>query len=221
MRSIIIQPLLAVSIVFSALSCDSNDDDNVVPTSGNNGGGGGTLSLTTSMSSQFALDGTTIPFSVSTNTVAASFNHQLLAIQPDISTEEYGAGFMNSTYTQTYFSIRLGTLNYIGTATPPTQAEGMAYFAVGARNYDAPSGTISGAAISWWDGNNEEWSTNCGTGSQSGSAFNITEVLWHDYGSGLTYIKAKGTFNCKLYKCTGSGMKTVTAGTFVLEFSNH
>lgn len=89
------------------------------------------------------------------------------------------------------------------------------FFAV--NSYPYGYDPANGVRIAWIDAAGNEWTTNNGTGDQTGSTFNITNVA--DEPGQLDYtIRVTATFTCKLYDNAGNS-KTLTAGTYVGLFS--
>jgi hypothetical protein len=76
----------------------------------------------------------------------------------------------------------------------------------------------NGVMISWMDADGEIWSTEFGTGDQTGSTFNIINItdLPNDYGT--FYIMTKMQFNCKLYNSKTGAMKQISNGEIISFF---
>lgn len=73
--------------------------------------------------------------------------------------------------------------------------------------------TIDGVFVAWYDENGTEWSTENTPATQTGSAFQITNVADLSVVFGY-YIEVTAIFNCKLYDASGN-TKTLTGGKFV------
>ena len=103
--------------------------------------------------------------------------------------------------------IRVHILKYFD--HEPTAAERVAMVRVGNYPYgrsEVSSSTVNGASIDYIDANGNNWFTE--PGSQTGSTFNITELINNTDGTSGKIFKA--TFGCKFYDINGANPKTVT-----------
>ena len=74
-----------------------------------------------------------------------------------------------------------------------------------------------GITILWGDEANVDWTTDSGSGDQTGSAFTITSVV-DEPGQANYTVRVTATFNCKLYDGLGNS-KTLTNGKYFGVFS--
>lgn len=94
-----------------------------------------------------------------------------------------------------------------------------AFFALGDHPYTRPGLTSfengDGVYIMWGDKEGKDWSTEFGSGDQTGSTFKIVSVVDERDALGTLYIRVKMQFSCKFYKEGTGEMKRVTNGEFV------
>jgi hypothetical protein len=76
-----------------------------------------------------------------------------------------------------------------------------------------------GISIIWGDKENKLWSTEYGTGDQTGSSFKIITMEEDNDPTVLLSLKVKMQFNCKLYKEDTGEMKQLTNGEMVGSFA--
>jgi len=79
----------------------------------------------------------------------------------------------------------------------------------GAINPGSAGGRKNGAVVYYVDANGDTWSTESGSGNQTGSTFAITEHIANS--DGFSNRITKATFSCKLYKSDGTSA-TLTEG---------
>ncbi len=77
--------------------------------------------------------------------------------------------------------------------------------------YNYSKDLLNGVEITWYDNDRKEWSTSKGTGVQTGSSFEITDVTNSSYEDGY---KVRILFTCTLYDGNGNSKK-VTNGVYV------
>jgi hypothetical protein len=125
----------------------------------------------------------------------------------------------NTTTSKTYGSIEKGTLFYNFTTMLLDSTSYSNFFKPLAYAY-SPAGAIilNGCVITIYDANNVAWSTNKGTGLQSGSAISIIQNRFYYYG-GDEFMKVYMTFNCIVYDGNGNS-KVITNGKYVGSFGN-
>jgi hypothetical protein len=120
----------------------------------------------------------------------------------------FSANISNNGTNGTSMGISKGLFhNYLST----TEAAFKNFFAPGDYNY-APYGD-DGVTLGWLDKNGTDWSTEYGTGIQTGSTFKIISITEQRSITGELYIKTTIQFNCKLYD--GNGNVKQATGTFV------
>lgn len=210
--------LLAAAIAFSGC----NDDEEVAPSGGGGGGGGGgttgALTTNTAVSVQMNVDGTNVSYTDGSVYTYGNGSGGNVTTPPDLSTKEYDCFFYNiNDDSQVLFSVKFGLLQYSGGM--PDNTTFLGYFPTGPVTFGNTSTALDRVSISWWNSQGE-WSTACGSGSQSGSSLQITEVVDVPQPFNYTMRKMRITFNCKLYNCSTGAMKTVTGGTAVLLYQN-
>lgn len=88
-----------------------------------------------------------------------------------------------------------------------TDIEGM--FGIKSYSFGNYNSNIDGAGISYYDSSGQYWSTDSGTGIQTGSTFSISEITAGVSGQAHKIVKAN--FSCKLYDGNGNS-KTLTNG---------
>lgn len=91
----------------------------------------------------------------------------------------------------------------------PDLSEKMAMFKLGTYPFGSTEGatTVDGATIDYVDANGKEWYSELGP--QTGSSFEITELIDNNIGGSLKIFKA--AFNCKLYDDTGASIQVNNA----------
>ncbi|MEO7523716.1 MAG: hypothetical protein ABIT58_06450 [Ferruginibacter sp.] len=112
----------------------------------------------------------------------------------------------------TQFSIIKGQLHSYSTISNVTFKT---FFAVGSVPYNADP--LDGVEITWIDEANNSWSTANGTGVQTGSVFNITNVQ-DEPGQTDYSVRVSASYSCTLYDSAGNSIQ-VTGGTYVGLFS--
>lgn len=113
----------------------------------------------------------------------------------------------------TEFYIQKGIMsNYLSA----TDAKFKAFFPIGEQPY-APKGLGSqnGIVVGWTDPDGQFWTTNSGTGDQTGSTFKIISVTDSYDVIGTYYIEVKMQFECKLYNSQTGAEKKLTKGEMV------
>lgn len=99
-------------------------------------------------------------------------------------------------------------------SNPPTGPEIESMFSVkgypyGKESFSTGSNGVDGAKIFYIDANGVQWSSDQGSGNQSGSSFSITEHIANN--DGYSYRISKAAFTCTLYNTSGGSM-TLTNG---------
>jgi hypothetical protein len=216
------QRFLVSALVLGALlatGCNGDDDDPVAPTNPGGGGGGGSTTLTaaTLESLSYTIDGQTHTLTSGSNDVGIVFSNSGEIGFP-ISSKIYACSFYNFATDENYLEFAWGKFE----TNPgiPEADEFFGYFSTGAVPYGNTATEVAKAEIRMYDGEPlfTEWSSRCGT--QSSPTFNVTSIV--EIPNSITYdrVKYRVTFNCKLYNCTGSGVRTITNGTAVVTFEN-
>jgi hypothetical protein len=98
----------------------------------------------------------------------------------------------------------------------PTTAQidamfGIRSYSYGKRSPSTAANGIDGCVVTYTDASGTIWSTDYGTGNQTGSTFNIVEHITNTDGNSPKISKA--TFSCKLYDENGH-TKTLTNGIY-------
>lgn len=137
----------------------------------------------------------------------------LASSMDETSTASYDYGFSGGT--ATYFSVAKGTIHTPGIGRPDENAF-RAFFVVGNVNYSPDN--LNGIKIKHRDSDGIMWTTDKGSGNQTGSVFKIEAVK--ETNNGYQNVKVYATFNCKLYNDNGNS-KTLTNGKFVGYFENN
>jgi hypothetical protein len=107
-------------------------------------------------------------------------------------------------------TIRVHILKYFD--HEPTAAERAAMIKAGTYPFGfgkVNSATVNGATIDYIDASGNNWFSE--TGSQTGSTFNITELITNTSATSGKIFKA--TFSCKLYDVNGVNSIVVTNAT--------
>lgn len=219
MRATVLLPALALLIL---PACNGDNDDNATPSnsSGNGGGGGNPSSITISSTPQvqMTIDGATVSLVPGATVEAMNSYSGESATPPALSRKSYGWGLYNNATEQSVFGARIGSW-YTPTFVP-NDASFFAYFTTGVWPYGDVQTMANKASISWYDADGLEWSTTCGSADQTGSTFQITDKQEVDSPFLNAYVKLRITFSCKLYSCSGSGVKNVTNGVAVITYEN-
>lgn len=91
------------------------------------------------------------------------------------------------------------------------------FFTPGNYSYVKDFQGAKGVSVGWTDPQGEDWSTQAGTGDQTGSTFTIISAVDAKMFNGF-YLKTKMQFKCKLYNVKTGAMKEVTNGEMVGTF---
>lgn len=216
---------LALFAAFS-FSCNGDDDDNATPS----GGGGGTtppvntpLTLTTPCSVQMTVNGTNVSYS--TSNIAWQCGNGTsgggLVVNPgDMGRIVFNGFIADDDGLTCPIDIVLGGYQYPG-GGPIPEATFFDFFSTGPLTYGDPDSQLGKVEVGIWD-NGVRYSTSCGTGVQTGSAFQIVQVQEFPSQFVSDAIKIRVTFNCTLHACDGGvGSRTITNGTAVVGIANY
>lgn len=107
------------------------------------------------------------------------------------------------------FIFRKGTLVF-GTGTP-TIEEFDQFFYPGA--YPYAINADYGVEFTWFDGTGTLWSTSLGGGDQTGSSFEIVDMMADIYTT-MQYVKIEADFNCRFYNAVGDTL-TIENGKLI------
>jgi hypothetical protein len=119
---------------------------------------------------------------------------------------------------KTTFSVSKGTLHDYYNISDATFK---AFFGIGNYTVRKSFSDGDGVIISWLDAKGEEWSTEYGTGDESGSSFSIISLTDVPDTNGTYYLKAKMTFkSVKLYNKTTGAVQIITSGEMVSNFGH-
>lgn len=130
-------------------------------------------------------------------------------------TASYASLFSNTTLSEQGASIYFYGETFPG--SQPTDAEFYAFFAEGTKSYGILSSTTTGVSVSYRSGSQNYWSLQ--VPQPAASTFTITDSEPVDDGSGITKVKIRATFNCKVVSTSSGTMRTVTNGIFVGTFA--
>lgn len=113
----------------------------------------------------------------------------------------------------TSFGVEKGIMyNYLAAS----DADFKAFFPVGDVAYAPPGPEVNeGITISWSDPQGKFWTTDAGTGDQTGSTFKIVSVTDSYDVLGRYYIEVKMQFKCNLYNYDTGEKKILTNGEMV------
>ncbi len=134
---------------------------------------------------------------------------------PDSSSARYNSSITNAGFSTTYFWVQKGTIVFQG--FEPSSAVFKSFFTPHTYPYDFDA--THGISIEWNDGTGMIWSTDKGTGDQTGSNFEITDRKDFLDLTGEYYVKIKAQFNCIVYDDFGQS-KTFTDGIYIGAFGN-
>lgn len=195
--------------------CNPDDDEPATP-AGNGGGGGGgntTITATTVESVTFTQDGTTRTYTSGANNVGIVFSNS--GSSGSTSTKNYGCSFYNTVTDDTYIEFILGDFEQAGFGIPSEELF-FGWFSTGEVDYSTGESQVEKAEVMMNDGAPlyTQWSSRCG--AQSGESFNVTQVVQIPGGFSYDKVKYRVTFNCKLYNCNTSAVRTITNGTAVV-----
>jgi len=211
--------LLSTLMVFAISSCKKKKDD-PAPTPVNNTP---TTPAAPSISSaplvQFEINSTAYSYAESSNIENTMGTGGSTGT---ISTKDFSSGFDQISPAKAIIDFEKGTITYSGGGDVDTTVF-KNYFAPGSYSFSPVttptlSTPISGIVIQWWDSSNVMWSTEIGTGDQTGSNFTIVASK-QEWPFSDQLMKVYATFNCKLYDGNGN-TKTLTNGKFVGYYGN-
>ena len=208
-----------IILIFSSCSKDdSSPTPTPTPTTPTTGGGSGDGSLTINSTPQFkaTIDGANVSYIAGANDIEEILGADKSINLPNPTTAIYTTSLYSNTTSIDYSGLKIGTLSYSGSSTA-SESEFDNFISVGSHSYSVNA--ANGVHISWYDvGTSSYWTTSLGTGNQTGSTFNITQVAPTNL-LGNHYVKFIATFSCTLYNGSGSS-KSVTNGTYVGYFEN-
>ena len=209
------QYLLIVSFVLLIAGCSKDKDENTTTTPSQNSSG-----ITINSTAQYSIkvDGNSFArMDGSQNFQGVVSWSASITTPPDSSSTSFGSGLADNNSPNLGFSIDIGNITFSGNSVDPAAFK--AFIQAGSYSY-TPSGNNKVVAVRWADENGNFYSTEWGTGTQTGSTFTITDV--QDAGTvlGHAHVKFKATFNCTLYDFFGSA-KTLTDGVYVGYFENY
>lgn len=200
---------LSIALTTIMFSCSKDKDDTepapvvpvvpVVPT-----GGGGTTP-TSSYYFRINLDGTEILFQSGINNYASAAGESG-GTGSSLYREE-----QSSQLQQVFSGTNIGGYTIVKMLpTQPTLCSDLGtVFNLGTQSYGSTINEVNGVVVFYVDGSGVYWASDFGTAIQTGSNFNITELINN---SGIESEKiSKATFNCTLYDGNGNS-KVVTNG---------
>lgn len=198
-------------------SCSKDDDDAAQPnnSSQNNNTSGNSITINSNAQVWMKIDGNVYSKIVeATNTISSGVGaDKEIAGFPDTSSAIYASFLYDDNTLNSYFSIDKGELIFLGGEPDTTTFKN--FFNPG--NYSYTAGALNGIVIAYYDSNNERWSTDQGSGDQTGSIFTITEIKTNNVFDYTVTVRV--TFNCKVYNNTGQS-KTLTEGVYIGGFAN-
>lgn len=206
---------LTLIVVISLISCSKNKDDASTPNnSGNPTPTGNSITINSSYQVWVKIDGNTYSKIMNGNNILEGVGaDKSIAGLPDTSSASWSSFLYDNNTLQSYFAVDKGRMIFFG-AFPDT-ASFKSFYSPASYSYSI--GAQNGIVISYQDSNNVLWSTDQGSGDQSGSSFVITDRKTYTITDYTVVIRA--TFNCKVYNSSDQS-KTLTEGIYVGEFSN-
>lgn len=115
------------------------------------------------------------------------------------------------------FSFQLGSLIFSEDSVNSNQFKNF----VQTGSYSYSEHALNGVRLYFTDSLGSVWASDEGIQDQTGSNFNITDVLPLGFISGNYTLKFYATFNCKLYNSISGQALTVTDGTYIGIIINH
>lgn len=159
------------------------------------------------------VDGSTVTHVAGSGNTEIIFTEQSGGPPPDTSQAVFLSGFR--TGTDTLFRVRIGTLAFTGST--PTNAELLAFLALGSRTVGAIPPGGGGLEVQWRDAGGTWYGAHCTGGSAS---FDITHNASQQIGSQF-YVKYRALFSGTFTACDGSGgTVTITNGALVLRVND-
>lgn len=187
---------------------------------GGTGGGGGNLTLSTPCSVQMTVNGTAVSYTADglTYTCGNGSSGGGVVGQGNTALKSFQGFISDDSGLNAPIGIELGSFEYPN-GGPVPEATFFSFFHTGTWTYGDPETQVGQVRINMWE-NGIQYATNCAPGTQTGSAFEITEL--QEFPSDFTddAIKFRVTFNCTLYPCDGGAVKTITNGTAVVGIGN-
>jgi hypothetical protein len=207
-------PLLFGALLVAA--CNSNDDDNATPTGGGGGGGSTTqLTPTTPCSVQMTENGTAV------SVVGDGMNFDCINGSSGDATAKSYKGSIGDGNNGTTIDIELGKFPTGQSVGLPTDSAFLSFFHTGSWTYGDVNAANNVVTVSSGEFIGSDYFIySSANGSQTGSSFEITELLPVDSEFSDAYVVVRVTFNCKLYSDGGTLVKTITNGTAVVSMSN-
>jgi len=215
-----IRPMRTLSILTLSAALLLNtgckkDKDDPAPTAA---GGGTTVSLTAStpLGVTMSVNGTAVSLPVGASISMDNSSSGETTTPPMLSWKSYGVYFDDIAGANTVFACDMGRYTYSGTM--PSDAQFFSFFTTGTIPFGNWEMDPNKIGLTWWDTNGTEWATFWGA-DQSGSNFTVTHVL-EQPSVGISSIKLRSTFVCKLYHENGSGTYQTASGTIVFSYQN-
>lgn len=197
-------------IVSCSKDKDENDSSNLLNNSSNND----ITQVTINSTPRFTgtVNGIAVSYIEGSNNVVSSCGSDgNVAPYPDPSEFKYSSSLYDDNTYLTYLNVKLGTL-IVPNGGYPSETQFNSFFTTGTKPYTQDA--ENGVSISMMDNNFDVWSTEYGTGDQSGYSFKIDQVKQETI-AGTYSVKVKASFSCKLYKYLSGEEKTITNGVFI------
>jgi hypothetical protein len=160
------------------------------------------------------VDGSTVTHVAGSGNTEIIFTEQSGGPPPDTSRAVFLSGFR--TGTDTLFRVRIGALEFTGGT--PTNAELLAFLAVGSRTVGTIPPDGGGLELHWRSAGGTWYGAHCGAGGSV--SFSITHNASQQVGS-QHYVKYRALFSGTFTACDGSGgTVAVTDGALVLRVND-
>jgi hypothetical protein len=212
--------LIFFAVILAGLftGCSKDDDDNNATGGNNNNNTNTSFSVSTPWQYSIKTDGTTNSATEGVANFQGSFSWSAsITTLPDSSTTSFGSGLNDNNSINRSFSVTIGFATFPGNQCDTIEFKKAIH--TGAYVYHG-TGT-NPVEIHWVDANGGIWSTQDGTGDQTGSTFTVTDVARVGIALGNLQLKFRATFNCKLYNMNTGASMTLTDGVYIGKVENY
>ena len=204
--------IIVISMLIAVISCKKDSDDSTSPAANNSS----SITVNSTQQVSFKLDGVAKSYVESATIKSVVSSSVSIATFPDTSSKSYGIGFEDMNTSAAIFDLDKGFLRFVGNM--PDSDLFYNFYVPSSPSFVIDPDVSMGVRLAYYI-NGVKWSTDQGTGIQTGGSFSITaRKKSHDwFGEVSTIILAN--FNCKLYDGLGNS-KTITDGVIVCTFQN-
>ncbi len=205
--------LLTAALVL-VTACKKDDPEPTTTPTGT--GGASPLTGSTPLGVTMTIDGAPVSFPIGSMAIMDNSSSGEISSPPDSSHKGYSVYVEELWNGETRFVCDLGRYPFLGLF--PTDAQFFGFFPTGAIPYGNWETELNKVGITYWQPDGTEYSTYWSP-DHPGETFRIDEVL-EQPSIGLSSVKMRVSFNCKLYHENGTGTFVTAVGSAVIAFQN-